>query len=133
MTDEQKTTVGKAVPSPLMTAATIFAVDDVEIEKVELPEPYKGHIYMKNMDGDEWDTYQDSIVDKDDDGNRTLNLKQSRAKMITRCACNEKGELIFTDGDIPTLCKKSAKLLEHLTKVAQRLNGMGEEKKKEKN
>lgn len=110
----------------------IFSQVDLVIEKAILPAPYKGHVFVKGMDGNAWDEYQDGILVKGKNGERTVDLKKSKAKLLVQCICDESGKLMFTEADIPLLCTRSNKFLESLTKVAQRLNGMGEEAK-EKN
>ena len=110
----------------------LLSFDDVVIEKVTLPAPYNGHVFVKNASGFAWDEYQDSILVKDKDGSRTVELKGAKVKLLSHCVCDENGVLIFTQDDILALSKKSNLLLETLTKVAQRLNGMGVETK-EKN
>ncbi len=105
----------------------IFSQVDIVIEKVTLPAPYKGFVFVKGMDGNSWDEYQDGILVKGKNGERTVDLKKSKAKLLIQCVCDESGKLMFTEADIPMLCGKSNKFLEFLTKAAQKLNGMGEE------
>lgn len=113
---------------------SILAMDDLVIEKVELQAPYDGCVYIKSMTGVEWDSYQDLLLDAQEDGSRKLNLRQAKVKLLVHCLCDEAGNLLFSKEDIPLLAKKSNKFLEQLGKVAQSLNGMSQsEEKKEKN
>lgn len=130
--DNTQTDVAVEDKTGFLTRDQIFSQVDLVIEKVTLPAPYKGFVFVKGMDGLAYDEYQDSILIKGKDGQRTVDLKKSKAKLLVQCICDESGKLMFTEADIPLLCTKSNKFLEGLTKVAQRLNGMGEEAK-EKN
>lgn len=116
--------------NPGFVGSTLLSQSDIVVERVELPKPYTGHVFVKTMTGEEWDAYQETIVDEDKKGVRRLNLKSSKAKLLARCVCDEAGNLVFAEGDIPLLAKKSNRLLEHLTRVAQRLNGLVEDDEK---
>lgn len=115
--------------SNALDKGAFLAQNDIEIEKVDLPTPYSGHVYIKTMNGQEWDAYQESIVVEDPDApnGRKLNFKQIRAKLVVRCLCDEHGNLLLDPDDLDSLSKKGNKVLEKLAKVAQRLNGMTEE------
>lgn len=52
--------------------------------------------------------------------------KNVRAKLVARCLVDESGERVFGEADVAALGRKSAKALDRLFDVAQRLNGLTE-------
>ena len=114
----------------LLNKQDFFKVQDITIEPVALPAPYEGVVYVRTMTGEEWDAYQDSILVRDKDGKREVDLKNSRAKMIVQSICDADGVALFTEKDIPELSKRGSKVLEVMAKAAQRLNGVGEDSSK---
>jgi len=58
--------------------------------------------------------------------NRQNNMANLRARLVALSVVDDKGTRIFTDDDVKALGKKSAKALDRVFSVAQRLNGIGE-------
>lgn len=110
----------------LNSAKSLLDVDDKVIKEVALEPPYSGVVYVKSMTGEEWETYQESIIVEDESGKRKVNLKMSRAKMIVCTVCDSSGNLLFAQEDIPALMKKSNKFLENIVKEASFVNGIGD-------
>ncbi len=108
----------------------ILGSDDLPRELVEVPE-WGGSVWVRTMTGQERDAYEASIIDvtMDSKGRSSVErrMENSRAKLLTRCICGDDGERIFTESDVAALGRKSAKALDRVFDVAQRLNGMTEE------
>jgi hypothetical protein len=107
----------------------ILGEDDLPIEKVLTPE-WKSHpvTYIRTMGGIERDAYEVESYELGADGkDYTVNRKNVRARLLVRCISDEKGNRLFTDDQAEQLGKKSAKVLDRLFSVAQRLNGLSKQ------
>jgi len=107
-----------------------FSVQDIVIEPLQLPAPYKGSVFVRTMTGEEWDSYQEAIYVADETGERKVDFKGIRVNIIVRTVCDAEGNLLFTTDDIPALKKKGSKVLEIMAAAAQKLNGVGEDSSK---
>ncbi len=110
----------------MLTKDEFFAVPDIVTKEVTLPAPYVGTVFMKSMNGEEGEAFQQSLMKRDATGKPEIDLRHSRAKLLIRCICNEESQLLFSEEDIPALLKKSDKVLEFLVKEANAINGRGE-------
>jgi len=63
-------------------------------------------------------------------GNK-VNLRNMTARLCAICIVDEKGKRVFSDFDAESLGRKSAKALDRIFDVAQRLNGLGADDIKE--
>lgn len=100
----------------------ILAADDLTRETVEVPE-WGGTVVVSTMTGTQRDAFEASIVLADG----RADLRDMRAKLAVACIVDEAGAPVFSHGDISSLGRKSAKALERVAKVAQRLNKIGNE------
>jgi len=116
-----------------LTKADIVGLDDLKSETLDVPE-WGGSVGIRRMTGAERDAYEADIFETK---GTTMTLKREnfRAKLVARCLVDEKGERMFTDGEIAALGKKSGSALDRLFNAAQRINGMtkDEREKIEKN
>jgi len=103
----------------------IIKADDLKFEEVDVPE-WGGKVRIRMMRGSERDAFEQDLFDQKGD-NPVKNLSNLRAKLVARCACNEKNERIFSDRDISLLGEKSAAALDRVFVVAQRLNKIGQQ------
>jgi hypothetical protein len=103
----------------------ILAVDDVQIEEIEVPE-WSTWVRVRGMTGKERDAFEASVV-KQRGKNTEFNMKDARAKLVVLCTVDENGDRIFTQADIPALTEKSSKALDRIFTVAQRLSGISKE------
>ena len=117
----------------LLKRSKLLEREELAIEKVEFEDG--NFIYVRQMTGHERDSFEQSMLKKyrDNKGN-VVSIEQVtedfRAKLAVQTACDEKGELIFLPSDFPILSKNmSAKKLEKIINVAQRLNAITEEDK----
>jgi hypothetical protein len=103
----------------------ILTVVDITRELVEVPE-WGGEVYVTAMSGMERDAWEASLF-SNKDGESTQNLENMRARLCAITIVDESGNRLFTDKEAKELGKKSAKALDRVFKVAQRLNGIGAE------
>lgn len=108
----------------------ILGADDLPRELVEVPE-WGGSVWVRTMTGTERDAYEASIIEvklgPKGQASVERRMDNSRAKLLARSICGDDGERIFTESDISALGRKSAKALDRVFEVAQRLNGMTED------
>lgn len=103
---------------------------NLPVERVELPE-LGGEIYVRTLTANERDEYEAQHVAKKEEGNQFENFRGRFAALVV---CDEQGNRIFTDEEASLLGEQSAKILDRIFDVGQRLNGMApEEKEKIKN
>ena len=105
-----------------LTKAQILQVVDVKTEEVEVVE-WGGVVLVGTMSGVDRDAFESSLFE-DKTADNKANLTNMRAKLVARCIIDEDGERVFTDKDITALGKKSAKALDRVYAVAQRLSGL---------
>lgn len=109
------------------TAEEIFAVDDVVIKPVAVPQWGGKKVRLKMMTAMERDQFEASTVDNRG-GKQKPNLANLRARLVSRCVVNAKGELLFTSGYVSRLgAEKSAAAIDFLFQECQRLNGFTKE------
>jgi len=106
----------------LLNKQAILDVQDIDIEKVEVPE-WDGYVFVKGMTGMERDTFEASIVQQRGKDAR-VNMVNIRAKLAAQTICDEEGVRLFTDKDVHALGKKSANALQRVFDVAQKLSGI---------
>lgn len=108
----------------LLGRDAIIKAEDLTFEDVEVTE-WGGTVRVRMMKGSERDAFEQDLFDQKTD-NPVKNLTNLRAKLVARCACNEKNERIFSDRDIPLLGEKSAAALDKVFAIAQKLNRIGQ-------
>jgi len=102
----------------LLSKAAILNADDLKTETVKVPE-WGGDVMVRTMSGTARDAFEQSLVGSDG------RMENVRARLVSLTMCDEKGERIFSDEEMLELGKKSAKALDRVFDVAQRLNGIG--------
>lgn len=109
--------------------AQILSADDLGRELVEVPE-WGGAVYVQAMSGVERDAYESSILEINEDAKGRITTKRKmdnlRAKMCARCMVDEDGNRLFDESEIEALGAKSAKALDRVFSVAQKLNGVSD-------
>lgn len=109
----------------LLSRSQILEADDQDYEEVNCPE-WGGMVRLRSITGAERDAYEAScIVQKGN--NRTVNMKNARAKLIVLMAVDQHGTRLFSEDDIRALAKKNARPIDRLFDVCQRLAGISEE------
>ena len=119
----------------LMDRKKLLAKEELEVVKVDLGDGE--HVFVRQMTGRERDRFEQSIlkVVRDSRGMMVAyeqNLDDFRAKLAVNTLCDEKGNNLLKPEDIGTLSQNmSAKRLELIVNVAQRLNRITDEDKEE--
>jgi len=104
----------------------ILQAQDIKTEVVDVPE-WGGQITVKMLTGAERDKFEEMIVSRKGKDVET-NMENFRAKLCASTMINENGRLLFPNPeDVRALAKKSAKALDRVFAVAQRINGMSKE------
>lgn len=101
-------------------------------EKVHVPEwgDEDSYVYVRGLSGREYERWQLSLMSqqKGESPRATLDrLKNSNARLAVLGSCDENGEPIFSDSDIPYLMDRSNKALNRVATAIQRLSGIGVE------
>lgn len=100
----------------------ILGIEDLVTEAVEVPEWGGGVVHVRTMTGAERDEFEQRIYSARP--GQPVDRRNIRARLIAQCAVNGTGERLFTEEDIEELGAKSARALDRLFSVAQRLNGL---------
>jgi hypothetical protein len=110
----------------LLSKDQIWQAEDITVEDVSCPE-WGGEVRLRGLMGDERDEYEAKSLKKGKGGQREVEIRRLRARLIAACAINEDGAPMFTAGDVMRLSQKSAVPLDRLFKVAQRLSGLSDD------
>lgn len=104
-----------------LTRDMILNATDLPKEEVPVPE-WNGTVWVKTLAGAERDAFEIAMTKaKTRDGE--ANLQNIRARLAVLTVADYQGNRIFKDEDADALGKKSAKALDRIFAVAQRLNG----------
>ena len=109
----------------VLDKASILEAQDLETEKVEVPE-WGGIVLVRGLTGTERDNFEASIL-RGQGKNMTVNMENLRAKLVARSAVGEDGARLFSDADAVALGKKSAAALSKVFTVAQKLSGLSDD------
>ncbi|MBU2685756.1 MAG: hypothetical protein KKF27_21150 [Gammaproteobacteria bacterium] len=90
----------------------------MEIEEVPVPE-FGGIVRVKTLTARERDEWENLAYIKLKD------MRNMRASLVSKTAVDEKGKLLFTEEDVIVIGNKSAKAIDRIFTVAQKLNGLG--------
>ena len=106
----------------MLTKDQILKANDLVTQEVDVPE-WGGVVTVKGMTGTERDSFEQAIIETK--GNSTkANLANIRARLCALTMVDDKGERLFADSEMRMLGNKSAKALDKVFAVAQKLNGM---------
>jgi hypothetical protein len=112
----------------LLSKEAILAADDLPREIVSVPE-WGGQVYVRTMTGTDRDAFEASLINRESgesgQSSKDQRMHNVRARLVSLTLCSELGERLFQDGDIDALGRKSARALDRVFAVAQRLNGIG--------
>lgn len=102
----------------ILTKDQILQANDIRTEEVDVPE-WGGKVIVRTMSGAERDQLEASVITKP--GER--NLENLRAKIVALSVVDENGNRLFSLENVRELTKKSARALDRVFAVAQRLSG----------
>lgn len=114
-----------AVTAKILSRDDILKVDDTKRELVNVPE-WGGSVWVYGMSAKERDAFEETMLEGKGK-NMKRNLANLRARLCARCICDDKGQRIFKGEFVAALGEKSAKAVERIFPVAQRLSGMTDE------
>lgn len=100
---------------PVLNKAAILAAKDQKMTSVDVPE-WGGSVNIRVMTGTERDRFEGEFVG----GNKSVDMV--RAKLVAKCLCDEDGNRLFTEQEIPALGEKSAAVLDKLFTQCMKLN-----------
>lgn len=106
----------------MITRDQILEAEDLGFEEVEVPE-WGGSVRVRAMTGTERDSFESEIYEIKGEDTK-FNRENFRARLLVRTLADESNNRLFDDKDIAVLGRKSARVLDRLFAVAQRLNGM---------
>jgi hypothetical protein len=114
----------------LLDREKLLAKEELSVEKVMLNK--KDFVYVRQMTGRERDRFEQSLLKEVKDAKGNLEYERSlddfRAKLVVNTVCDENGVNLLQPEDYPTLSQMmSARTLEKIVNVAQRLNQISEE------
>lgn len=93
---------------------------------VVLPEWDGATVFIRSISAGERDDYEGSMrqrAGKDYE----LNTRDARAKLVALCACDEQGQRLFADHDIPALTDLPAAPMDRLFEAAMKVNRLNRE------
>jgi len=108
-----------------LTKDEILGADDIESEDVKVPQ-WGGTVKVRGLTGEDRDAFEESLL-QGKGKNREVRLHNFRAKLVSLCVVDEKGERLFSQAEVQKLGRKSAAALSAVSNVAQRLSGLTEE------
>jgi hypothetical protein len=99
----------------ILNKSAILAADDKRMIDFEVQE-WGGAVKLRVMTGTERDRFEAEFVN----GNKSVDMV--RAKLVAKCLCDEGGQRLFTETEIPQLGEKSAAVLDRLFSECMKLN-----------
>jgi len=102
----------------------ILSSDDLPTEVVPVPE-WGGEVVIRSLTGVERDEFEAAVMGSKSGGD--IDIRGLKCRLISLTAVDGEGGQMFTNGDIELLGGKSAKVLNRLFEVSQRLSGLTED------
>lgn len=107
----------------VLTKDAILNCNDLITETVNVPE-WGGDVIVRCLTGEERDELESLVVQEKSDGNNKVDLSNFRSRLVALSVIDEKGDRLFTIEDVIKLSKKSAKALDRVFNVAERLSAL---------
>ena len=102
----------------LLNKEYILAANDLPLECLAIPE-WGGDVMVRTMTGADRDAFEASLSGKEG------RMENVRARLVSLTLCDADGVRLFTDAEVAALGNKSAKALDRVFTIAQRINGIG--------
>lgn len=106
----------------MFTKEQLLAID-IEKEKVEL---FGGCVYVRGMTGTERDRWEQTMLN-DSKKSKGEVYDHMRASIVVRTVCDDKGNRLFSDDDIPRVSLMPAAVLDKMYGVGARLSGVSKD------
>ena len=112
----------------ILTKEQILVATDTSIETIEVPE-WGGSVQMRTLTGKERDAFETAIQRRTKiiGKNTRIDLTELKVTLLALTIVDETGNLLFSQEDLEALNSKSAKVINDLFEVAQRMNGLGDD------
>lgn len=98
-----------------LSKKAILDAQDKKMIDVEVPE-WNGSVKIRVMTGTERDRFEGEFVG----GSKSVEMV--RAKLVAKCLCDEDGNRLFTETEVPQLGEKSAAVLDRLFTICMKHN-----------
>ena len=108
----------------LLSLDQIIGKDDRAHKDVDVPE-WGGTVRLQTMSSADRDAYEMEAYRANKDGKASA-FENVRARLVSLCWVDEKGELVCSRKDVAALGKKSAKVLNRLWDICRDLNGLSQ-------
>jgi len=109
----------------LLSKDQILNIEDTKFEDVDVDE-WGGSVRIKLMSASDRDAYEAStfkMIGKE----IKPDMVNARAKLVSKCAIDEDGNLLFSAGEVGKLGQKSSAAMDRLVSAARKINGMDEQ------
>jgi hypothetical protein len=94
----------------------ILKSSDRKIERVETPEWSCGHVHVRSLSAKEHMEYSQTATKFREDDEKSL-----AALMAVYYVCDEQGNQVFQEGDIPALMEKNSQVLQRIVQAGTKL------------
>jgi len=108
----------------LLSRDDILGADDLKTEDVDVPE-WGGVVRVKSLMGSDRDRFEQGLFEFKGNS-RIENLSNARAQLVSLSVVDESGAPLFTYDDAVALGQKSARALDRVFAIAQRLGGISD-------
>jgi len=98
-----------------ITKSMVVSAADKKMIDVEIPE-WGGTAKLRVMSGSERDRFEGEFQ-----GDKK-SVDDVRAKMVSKCLCDDEGVRLFSEAEVPLLGEKSAAVLDRLFTMCMKLN-----------
>ena len=99
----------------------ILEANDLPKKEVKVPE-WNGSVFIRTLTGEERDRFEADYAEMKE----KKAIGNFRAKFLALAICDEEGKPLFTQEDVNSLGKKSARALQRLFNIATTMSGIGE-------
>lgn len=112
----------------LLTKSDFEQNPGMVLEKVPTPEiKAGGFVFVRSMNAEERGFFESEIARYKETNGKTDFPRMFTRKVAAKCACDEKGERIFTDGEVTILAKSNAAVVARIAAAGQRLSGFSKQ------
>lgn len=111
----------KTKPVTALTREDILGADDLKVEAVLVEDWKQGTVYVHTLTGNERDAWEERCTNQK---KNRINIRMLKAKLVIASCFDEAGKKLFVETDAEVLNDKSAKCIDQLFAVAQRLSGL---------
>ena len=108
-----------------LTKEQILAANDAAPVPVEVPE-WGGTVYVRPMSAGERDRWEGEILERTEKRKESIvkATENMRAEFLSKCLCDQTGELLFGQEDMEALAGRSYLAIDRAYEVAQSVNGL---------